>query len=412
MGSIIYKLTHLFFRISLRFAVPFNKRASAFVKGRSGLFKDLSKTFKDNTAPIAWFHCASLGEFEQGRPVIERFKKEYPDYKILLTFFSPSGFTVRKDYQGADFIFYLPVDTSRKAQKFIKIVRPTLAVFVKYEFWHYYIRTLKEQEIPILSISSIFRPSQIYFSALGSFHRKILKNITYFFVQNDTSKELLNKIGIDNIMVAGDTRFDRVNEICQNIEVRQEFKDFKKESKLMVVGSCWPEDMHLLAPFINNHDLRFIIAPHEISESFMTSIEESIQKSSIRYSEFKKSHALEHDVLIIDNIGMLSSLYSYADFAYVGGAFGAGLHNILEPATFGLPILFGNKNYQKFNEAVDLIKLGSAFTVADYNQLKTTYEHLSLPDNYELASMQSSNYVEQNIGGTDKIMRYIDKILK
>lgn len=412
MGALIYKLTHLFFRLSLRLAAPFNNRASAFVKGRKGIFEDLSKTFDKNTSPVVWFHCASLGEFEQGRPVMERFKTEHPEFKILLTFFSPSGFTVRKDYNGADFIFYLPVDTSRKARKFIDIVNPELAVFVKYEFWHYYIRTLKERNVPILSISSIFRPNQIYFSVFGSFYRKILHNITHFFVQNDTSKELLSKIGVENITIAGDTRFDRVHQICKSVEVKTTLQNFKDKSKLMVIGSCWPEDMNLLAPFINNHDLKFIIAPHEISESFLTNIEESIQKPSIRYSEFSQTGATESDILIIDNIGMLSSLYAYADFAYVGGAFGAGLHNILEPATFGLPILFGNKNYQKFNEAVDLIKLGSAFTVSDYNELKTAFENLSLDTNYELASMQSSNYVEQNTGGTDKIMAYIDQTLK
>ncbi|MEL7004369.1 MAG: glycosyltransferase N-terminal domain-containing protein [Bacteroidota bacterium] len=360
MGSLIYKLTHLLFRLSLRIAAPFNEKASAFVKGRSDLFKELSETFANNSAPVIWFHCASLGEFEQGRPVIEHFKSEYPEFKILLTFFSPSGFTVRKDYDGADFVFYLPVDTSTKAKKFIRIVKPSVAIFVKYEFWHYYIRTLKENRVPILSISSIFRPSQIYFSILGGFHRKILKNISRFFVQNDKSQELLTKIGINNITVAGDTRFDRVYEICQKVQRTKELEEFKRPKKLMVVGSCWQEDMNIVSPFINHHDMRFIIAPHEIGESFLNAIEESIEKQCIRYSEFVKNGRTDCDILIIDNIGMLSSLYSYADYAYVGGAFGAGLHNILEPATFGLPIIFGNKNYSKFNEAQDLIKLGSA----------------------------------------------------
>jgi len=410
MGSLIYKLTHLFFRLSLRLAAPFNEKASAFVKGRSDLFKELSNTFSNNLAPVAWFHCASLGEFEQGRPVIERFKSEHPEFKILLTFFSPSGFTVRKDYEGADFIFYLPVDTSKKAKRFIEIVKPDIAVFVKYEFWHYYIRTLKEKKVPVLSISSIFRPGQIYFSVLGSFHRRILKNISHFFVQNETSKDLLKQIGISNITVAGDTRFDRVYEICQRVKRTKELEEFRKPKKLMVIGSCWQEDMNILAPFINNHDMRFIVAPHEIGENFLKSIEENIEKSCVRYSEFVKTGNTDCDVIIIDNIGMLSSLYSYADLAYVGGSFGAGLHNILEPATFGLPILFGNKNYHKFKEAQDLIKLGSAFPVGDYNELKNKIEVLSLPSNYELASMQSANYVEQNIGGTDKIMKYLNEI--
>lgn len=376
----------------------------------------MKTVFAGNTSPTVWIHCASLGEFEQARPLIEKLKNEYQGIKILLTFFSPSGFEVRKNYDKADLVSYLPWDTAAHASKLISIVKPTIAVFVKYEFWYHYTNELKKNGVPIISISSIFRENQLFFKSYGGFYRGILKNFSHFFVQNDVSLKLLRSIGIQQCSLAGDTRFDRVYEIVKRGDELPIAERFKNNQNTLVVGSCWPEDFEVLEPFINQNTIKFIIAPHEISEEFIERLEKSLRVKSIRYSHAQngslKNGSLEDSqVLIIDNIGMLSRLYRYGEFAFVGGAFGKGLHNILEAACYGVPIFFGNKNYEKFREAVDLINRGGAFEVKDYTDFKSKYEMLNAPETFLLACEVTKLYVVENLGATEKIMRYCRTLL-
>ncbi len=368
---------------------------------------------KSNQSPIVWVHCASLGEFEQARTFIEKFKTEFPNYKILLTFFSPSGFEVRKNYDKADYIFYLPWDTRENAERFVHIVNPKIALFIKYEFWRNYIQALDSQNIPILSVSSIFRKDQIFFKSYGFIFRSTLKRIDHFFVQNDLSKKLLQTIGINNVTISGDTRFDRVNQIVSQSHDIPIVEQFKGSDNVFVVGSCWPEDLALLAPHINNSigKLKFIIAPHEIKESFIEEIKNATKAKSILYSEANDKSG-EYDILIIDNIGMLSSLYRYGEYAYIGGGLGKGLHNTLEAACYGIPIFFGDKNYTKFQEAKDLIMRGGAFEVGDYAALKNKFESMiNRPENYLLACEVTKAYVEENLGATDKVINYCHQLL-
>ena len=281
-----------------------------------------------------------------------------------------------------------------------------LAIFVKYEFWLHYSETLRERNIPLISISSILRHDQLFFKSYGSFYRDILRNFTHFFVQNDESLRLLKSIGITNVTLAGDTRFDRVKQILSRPESIPIAERFKADQKLMVVGSCWSEDIDVLAPFINEQRLKFIIAPHEISEDFLSTIERTVVGSSIRYSKCEGKNLEDFQILLIDNVGLLSRLYRYGEFAFIGGAYGKGLHNILEAACNGVPVLFGNRNYSKFQEAVDLINRGGAFEIADYTDLKTKYEMLNVPENFLLACEVTRQYVEENLGATSKILEY------
>jgi 3-deoxy-D-manno-octulosonic-acid transferase len=394
-------------------AAVVHTKARLFVSGRVHLFEKLKTAMGENKNPLVWIHCASLGEFEQGRPIIEALKKQDPSLKILLTFFSPSGYEVRKNYSQADYIFYLPWDLTGNARQFIAITKPALVIFIKYEFWYNYINELKKNNIPIISASSIFRPDQIFFKWYGSFFRGILKKITYFFVQTPQSVALLNQLGINQTILAGDTRFDRVFEITQQTTEIEIARRFKGNEKTFVIGSLWPEDLELLAPFINEHknSINFILAPHEIDERFLTQIETAIHVKSIRYSQASKNPE-SCSVLIIDNIGMLSKLYRYGEFAYIGGAFGKGLHNILEAACYGIPIFFGNKNYQKFQEANDLIMRGGAFAVGDYPELKNHFElMINKPETFLLACDVTRAYVKENLGATEKIVTYCNKLL-
>lgn len=410
---IFYSLGIRLLAVLYRLAAPFNLKAKQFVSGRKNLFEKISARFTGNSYKIIWVHCASLGEFEQGRPIIELIKKQRTDIKILLTFFSPSGYEIRKNYEGADFIYYLPWDTRKNAEKFISITTPSLAIFVKYEFWYNYSNELKKKNIPLLSASCILRPDQVFFKPYGGFFRKILKNFTAFYVQNLETKKLLASIGISST-IAGDTRFDRVLQIIANAKEVPLAKAFKNESQLWVVGSCWPEDLEVLSSFIHDHSyhLKFIIAPHEITEKFIAEIERSLQVKAIRFSKASFDNVAEASVMIIDNIGMLSTLYRYGEVAYVGGAFGDGLHNILEAACYGVPIFFGDKNYEKFQEAHDLIMRGGAFEVSGYSDLKAKYELLNnKPENYLLACEVTKSYVEENRGATKKIVDYCLKLV-
>jgi 3-deoxy-D-manno-octulosonic-acid transferase len=392
----------------------FHAKARQFVAGRKNIFVKLGSAFSDRGGnKLVWIHCASLGEFEQGRPLIESLKERFHGVKILLTFFSPSGYEVQKNYPVADFIFYLPWDTPQQARQFVEITKPDLAVFIKYEFWYHYTSQLKKSGAHIISASCILRPGQIFFKSYGGLFRGLLQNFDFFFTQNSETKNLLSAIGIHNSKVAGDTRFDRVMEVIKIGKEIEQARKFKNNQKLFVIGSCWPEDMEALAPFINENadSLKFIIAPHEISESFIREIEKSLQVRSARFSQ-QKSDIQDYTVLIIDNIGMLSQLYRYGEFAFIGGAFGKGLHNILEAACYGIPVFFGNKNYNKYKEANDLIMRGGAFEVSGYAELKAKYElMIDRPENFLLACEVTRSYVEENLGATKKIVDYCIPLL-
>lgn len=409
----LYNSFLLLARFGYALATLFNPKAKAFQDGRRQIFQKLHDQLNSNSSPVIWVHCASLGEFEQGRPVIEKLKQEFPHHKILLTFFSPSGYEVRKNYNQADYVFYLPWDTKKNAKQFISITKPVLAIFIKYEFWYHYTTQLRKRNIPVLSVSSIFRKDQLFFKSYGGFYRKILFSFTYFFVQNDESVQLLKSIGITHCSKAGDTRFDRVNELAKRGSDLPVVKKFKGDEKIMVIGSCWPEDLGVLIPFINENyqHIKFIIAPHEITESFIRNLEGSLNASTVRYSKSESGKPEDAQVLIIDNIGMLGRLYKYGEFAYIGGAFGKGLHNILEAACYGIPIFFGNKSYQKFQEAIDLINRGGAFEVADFPDFKNKYETVTLPQTFLLACEVTRQYVEENLGATEKVMEHCRKLL-
>ena len=410
--TLLYNIGLSFLQLGYRVAALFLPKAEAFVNGRENLFEKIQKAFQGQQGQVVWIHCASLGEFEQGRPVIESLKKEYPAVKVLLTFFSPSGYEVRKNYKEADHVFYLPWDTSANARKFISVTNPTVAIFVKYEFWYHYSTELKSRNIPTISISSIFRKEQLFFRKSGGFYRRILKNFSYFFVQNKTSLELLNSIGIYQCTLAGDTRFDRVYTVVQNGEAIPVAHAFKANQKTIVVGSCWPEDLEVLTPLINEGKNKFIIAPHEITETFLQRIERTLRVKSMRYSKAENQNLEDYQVLIIDNVGLLSRLYRYGEFAFIGGAFGKGLHNILEAACYGIPIFFGNKSYQRFQEATDLVNRGGAYAVANHTELKEKFEMLNLPENFLPACEVTRAYVIENLGATEKIMEYCRKLLK
>jgi 3-deoxy-D-manno-octulosonic-acid transferase len=414
LAGLIYNFSIRCFIALVKLASLFNGKARAFADGRSELFQRLEETFSGRTDRTVWIHCASLGEFEQGRPIMESLRSDFPNHKILLTFFSPSGYEVRKNYPGADYVFYFPFDLPKSAKRFINIAKPAAAIFIKYEFWANFYFELRKQNIPIISVSSIFREDQIFFKSYGGFMRSVLQTIGHFFVQNQESARLLEKIGQRNVTVSGDTRFDRVYQITQNQTENTVAKKFKDSKPCWVVGSCWPADMDLLVPFINasKGKQKFILAPHEISEGFLQSIIDSLDLKSVRYSQ-PGADVAGADVLIVDNVGLLSQLYRYGEYAFVGGGFSKGLHNILEPACFGIPVFFGNKNYKKFREAVGLIQKGGAFAVANIEDLNSIFKRLSSDtENYSKACQASQQYVEENRGATEKIMAYLGRILK
>lgn len=410
MGRLIYKIFIKIYFLAIAASALFSSKARLFIKGRRHLFSKLQEEIAKKPGDYIWIHCASLGEFEQGRPVIEEIKKEFPAYKIALTFFSPSGFEIRKNYQYADLVYYLPEDTWANAKKFLDLLNPKLIIFIKYEFWYYFSSEIKKRNIPFLSVSSIFRENQIYFKSYGKFYRNILRNFSHFFVQDENSLVLLKTIGISNVSVAGDSRFDRVLELNRSVKSLPEVKDFVKGHKVFIAGSIWHQDLQVIAPLLKSHPhFKFIIAPHEIEETIINKIVKGMPSSS-RYS---KGINITDQVLIIDNIGLLSSLYQFADYAFIGGAYGNGLHNILEAATFGMPVFFGNKNYKKFNEAVNLVKQGGAFPVADYKTLKGIVDELE-SQNWQKDHVDeiSKSFVIDNTGATGFILGYIKELLK
>ncbi len=404
----LYNLGIRIYQLLVAIVSIFNSKARLFRNGRKGWEKHLRKSIKENDR-IVWFHCASLGEFEQGRPVIEAFKLKYPDVKILLTFFSPSGYEVRKNYTGADYIFYLPLDTYLNAKRFIDIANPIAAIFVKYEFWYFYLNQLKKRQIPTYVISAIFRNDQVFFKFYGGWYRKFLFHFQHLFVQNEKSKELLASIGVNNVTVAGDTRFDRVIANAKAAKIIPLIEQFSANSNVLVAGSTWPKDEDLLIEYFktNTHNLKLIIAPHEIHNQNIEKLREKFGVSSLRFTQPNESDLGEARILIIDTIGILSSVYRYGTAAYIGGGFGVGIHNTLEAAVFGIPVLFG-PNYQRFQEALELIEIGAAISISDNNQFASAMNQFITTEN-ELQRVKeiSSNFFSNKKGATNTIIEKI-----
>ncbi|MFV0590796.1 MAG: 3-deoxy-D-manno-octulosonic acid transferase [Draconibacterium sp.] len=405
--TFLYNLGIRFYALASCVAALFNPKAKLFVAGRKH-WKQTLKSKVDNNAEYLWFHCASLGEFEQGRPVIEEVKKEFPQYKIALTFFSPSGYEIRKNYDGADLIAYLPLDTKGNVTYFLDTLKPKKVFFVKYEYWFNYISGLKERKIPLYIVSAIFRENQSFFknTMWGKWYKKMLFSFEHIFIQNEKSAELLNKIGLTNYTIAGDTRFDRVADIAKRARKFENVEKFKGNSPLIIAGSTWKPDEELLTAFINNSKgVKFIIAPHEVTPANINRIHQLLKKRVVSFSKVQNTAIDDYDVLIIDSIGILSSLYQYGNIAYIGGGFGVGIHNILEAATFKLPIIFG-PNYLKFKEAVDLVEHKGAFPIRDQGSLNTALNLLLDNKNERTkASGICQNYVEKNVGSTKLIIK-------
>ena len=415
MALFIYNIILFSYRAGIRIASLWNHKAKLWVKGRKAIFEKLqsklnSDSYRDQNSKVTWVHCSSLGEFEQGRPVIEKLRSQYPDSRILLTFFSPSGFEIRKDYNGADGVFYLPLDSSGNAKRFFDIVNPSLVVFVKYDYWYYYLTECKKRNIPLLLISGIFRQDQPFFKWYSDLHRKMLNCFTHFFVQDKESLQLLQSINLNNAVVAGDTRFDRVSEIAENFKPIEEVEKFCGSSRVLVAGSTWPEDEKLIKDAITDFpDLKLIIAPHEIHKEHIDQLK-TIFPDAALYSELiaQGSEPIPANCLIIDNIGMLSRLYHSATITYVGGGFKKGIHNTLEAAVHGKPVLFG-PNYKKFKEAIGLIETGGGICINSSIELSAILQKfINNKNELELSSKKSFDFVKQHKGATEKILDYIE----
>ena len=382
----------------------FNEKVRKMWRGERAAVKYLKENV-DPEAEYVWFHAASLGEFEQGRPIIERLRKEHPEYKILLTFFSPSGYEVRKNYEGADLICYLPLDTPTNARRFLRTIKPVKAFFIKYEFWYNYLHILKHRNVPVYSVSSIFRPGQIFFRWYGHQYSRVLKCFTWFFVQNETSRELLHSIGIDNVTITGDTRFDRVLEIKDQAKQLPIVDAFKQDCQVFVAGSSWPPDEDIFIRYFNEHrDWKLVIAPHVIGEDHLKQIIAKLERPVVRYTSTTPEEAAKADVLIIDCFGLLSSIYRYGAVSYVGGGFGVGIHNVLEAAVWGIPVLFGPNN-QRFHEAQGLLKDEGGFEVRDYESFVQLMDHFTQDKDYlSEAGKNAARFVTENAGATDRIL--------
>lgn len=408
--KLLYNISVRFYSILVSLVGLWNKKAQEWAHGQKDLFTKLEHRIHPGDLYI-WMHCASAGEFEQGKPVLESLKAQHPHYKILVTFFSPSGYQAGAKYKGADLISYLPLDTRRNAEKFLRLVNPQLVIFVKYEYWYHHLKAVADRNIPLLLVSSIFRKSQVFFRGYGGFYRNILKLYRWIFVQDEESIQLLKGIGIDHCSIGGDTRFDRVSAIVRNFTELELIRRFAREDKVLVAGSTWPEDEGLLADFYKTYpgQLKMIIAPHEINKGHIDHLF-SLFPEAVAYSALEGKQPANFNVLIIDNIGMLSRLYHYATITYIGGGFNkSGIHNTLEAAVWGKPVLFG-PNFQKFKEARDLVGRSAGFSITTSAELSQRAATL-LQD--EVLLQQSSHsarqYVEENKGATGKITDYIQE---
>lgn len=398
----LYNIFIHIYILALNLISPFNKKVKTMLKGEKECFDRLQNLNSEDK--VAWFHCASLGEFEQGRPLIEEVKKQFPEYKILLSFYSPSGYESKKDYALADYVVYLPNDTKSNAKKFVKKVNPDLIFFIKYEFWYNYISALKGRRL--FQVSLILRQNQYFFSWYGKWFAKQLKNFEHFFVQNQQTANLLNKIGYKNVTISGDTRFDRVMTIANNAKSFTEIEKFcEGNQKIILAGSSWLADEKIIQQAVKNLDIKLIIAPHVVGENHINEIQQLFPEA-ILYSELAENKK-ESNILIINCIGILSNLYQYCDIAYIGGGFGVGIHNTLEAATFGKPICFGT-NYHKFQEAIDLINLKAAYSISNQEELKQVLETLLNNEKiYNQSAGASKDYVKTKIGACKKIIEHL-----
>jgi len=410
----LYNIGIRSYGLAIAIASLFNDKAKRWREGRKEIFSKLQAVFENVKEPVAWFHCSSLGEFEQGRPVIEAFRQKYPTYKILLTFFSPSGYDVRRDYIGADYIFYLPLDTPSNAKQFVKIVKPKFAVFVKYEFWYNYLSQLHKANVPTYLISAKFRPEQYFFKGYASWFRKQLNVYKKIFVQDMDSEQLLKSIGLENIIVAGDTRFDRVIAIAEKVKEDTLVSTFKGNCKLWICGSTWPEDEKMILHAfyhlkVSGEKVKLLLVPHETGENNISRLLNTFPKA-VKYSTAKKTEVLGTDVLVVDKMGLLSSLYHHGDIAYVGGGFGKGIHNLPEAAVYGIPVLFG-ANYHKFNEAYDLIKCNGGSSVSSADEMLSDVSHLLKDEIFRKKSGEAAKaYIYGARGATEKIIAELSSI--
>lgn len=393
-------------------AAPFNSKAKKWRNGRKGLLKQILATVAGNSN-IIWFHCASLGEFEQGRPVMEALKSSHPGYKILITFFSPSGYEIRKNYPLANYVFYLPADTPGNAKAFVRNIKPVIAIFVKYEFWFNYFRELKKNGTPLFLISASFRPGQRFFRWYGSWFRKRLHLIDKIFVQEKSSLELLHKAGYRNTILSGDTRFDRVMDTAEKAEDIETVKDFTAGRKVLIAGSTWPKDEELIISWIKNapEEIKIIIAPHQTDHGHVQQIVNKIDEPVVLFRDIDAGNKQPARIMVVNTIGILSRIYKYAHIAYVGGAFGIGLHNILEPAAFGIPVVFG-PDHSKFWEAGSLAEAGGGFSISGQDGFNAILDELfENPEKYNQACKATRKFMAANRGATDIINLELDKLL-
>ena len=404
----LYNLAIIIYDIEVHLTAPFSRKPRKRMKGHWVVYELLRQQLEKDARYI-WFHAASLGEFEQGRPLIEKIRAKYPDYRILLTFFSPSGYEVRKNYRGADIVCYLPFDKPRNVKKFLDLVNPCMAFFIKYEFWKNYLDELHKRRTPVYSVSSIFRRGQIFFKWYGGTYRNVLRNFDHIFVQNERSKRYLSKIGINKVTVVGDTRFDRV------LQIRDEAKDlplvelFKNNTMTFVAGSSWQPDEDLFIEYFNRHpEVKLIIAPHVIDENHLVEIIRKLKRPYVRYTRADEKNVRKADCLIIDCFGLLSSIYRYGEIAYIGGGFGVGIHNTLEAAVYGIPVIFGPK-YQKFQEAIHLLEAKGGFSIKSYEELKILLDRMLGDEDFlREAGKNAGAYVTDNAGTTDKVLGMIN----
>lgn len=404
----LYNIAIGLYDLLVHLVAPFSRKPRKMMKGHWVVYELLRQQVEPGSEYI-WFHAASLGEFEQGRPLIEKIRAKYPQYKILLTFFSPSGYEVRKHYRGADIVCYLPFDKIRNVKKFLNIVNPRMAFFIKYEFWKNYLDELHKRRIPVYSVSSIFRRDQIFFKWYGGTYRNVLKNFDHLFVQNEASKRYLSKIGISRATMVGDTRFDRVLQIREDAKELPLVEKFKNGTFTLVAGSSWGPDEDLFLEYFNNHpEMKLIIAPHVIDENHLVEIIAKLRRPYVRYTKADDQNVCKADCLIIDCFGLLSSIYRYGDVAYIGGGFGVGIHNTLEAAVYGIPVLFGPK-YQKFLEAIQLLESQGAFSVKDFEDFQLLLDRFYHEKDFlhEIGT-NAGNYVLGNSGATDRIMNMIN----
>jgi len=383
----------------------FNPKAKQWVVGRKNIFEKIKSTIQ-STDTIAWFHCASLGEFEQGKPVIEGYKTKYPEHKILITFFSPSGYELRKDYSGADYIFYLPIDSYGNAKRFVEMVQPKKAFFIKYEFWFFYLQQLSINKIPTYLISGVLRKNQVFFKWYGVWYRKMLHFFSHFYVQNEVSKKLLTAHGFNNVTLSGDTRFDRVYENSLHPEKMPILESFKANNNIIIGGSSWPTEEKILAEYFSKQGANFklIIAPHDVSKNHVQQIESLFKNKCIKYSEATEQNVVDKKVLIIDSIGILANAYQYANVAFIGGGFTGALHNILEPCSYGNLVLFG-PHHRKFHEAQGLINSGGAFVVSNASELEAIIEQKQ--EALSAIKEQNKAFIVENKGASSTILNHL-----